>query len=62
MDISSTRKALGLSQTALANVLGVSQATISRFETGELVPNVRTILALEALMARSKKPKKERAA
>lgn len=60
MDITATRKALGLSQAALAAQLGVSQGTISRFESGELKPNARTILALEALLMRSRK--KDRAA
>lgn len=52
MDIAQTRKSLGLSQTALAALLGVNQATVSRFERGELEPNARTLLALEALIAR----------
>lgn len=54
MDIATTRKALGLSQAALAEALGVNQATISRMESGVLVPNKRTILALEAIKAKSK--------
>lgn len=53
MDIATTRKALGLSQSELAAKLGVNQATISRMERGELKPNTRTILALEALLARA---------
>lgn len=33
------KKVLGLSQQALADVAGVSQATVSRWENGELEPN-----------------------
>lgn len=54
MDISAARKALGLSQADLADKLGIKQSTVSRFETGELEPNARTVLAVEALLARSK--------
>lgn len=54
MDIASTRKALGLSQAELAEALGISQTTVSRFETGHLEPNKRTILAIEALQAKAK--------
>ncbi len=54
MDIEATRKALGLSQVDLAAKLGVNQATISRFENGDLTPNARTLLALEALVMKSK--------
>jgi transcriptional regulator with XRE-family HTH domain len=49
MDVKETRKALGLTQTELAERLGVTQATISRFETGEMELDNRTKLALEAL-------------
>jgi transcriptional regulator with XRE-family HTH domain len=52
MDITAFRQALGLTQSDLAEKLGVDQATISRLETGKLPINKRTQLALEALKAR----------
>lgn len=52
MVITDARKALGMSQVELADALGVNQATVSRFETGDLEPNARTILAIEALLQR----------
>jgi len=51
MDIASARKALNLTQEEMAEKLGVNQATISRFERGELPLNRRTELAISALMA-----------
>ena len=56
MDITETRKAMGLSQAELALALGVTQSTVSRLETGELEPNERTKLALEALLSRHERP------
>lgn len=50
MDIAAIRKNLGLSQAALAERLGVSQTTISRFESGELGLSPRTVLAMQALV------------
>lgn len=49
---------LKLSQAELAAKLGVKQATVSRWETGELKFDERTRLAIEALAAR---PKRKRA-
>lgn len=57
MDIAATRKALSLSQADLAAKLGVNQATVSRLETGDLIPNARTLLALEALLMKAAEPK-----
>lgn len=54
MDIRKTRKAMGLTQTELGSELGISAGTISRFETGDLIPNARTLLALETLAVRHK--------
>jgi len=62
MDVKATRKTLGLSQAALAEQLGVTQTTISRFEAGDLIPNARTLLALEALLARQSRKARGRAA
>jgi transcriptional regulator with XRE-family HTH domain len=49
MDIRETRKALGLSQAALAQKLGLTQGTVSRFEAGVLPLDERTKLAIDAL-------------
>lgn len=49
MDIAAFRKAHGLSQAALADKLGINQATVSRLETGKMRVNRRTVLALEAI-------------
>ncbi len=57
MNFKDTRKALGLSQADLAEKLDVDQGTISRFETGDLIPNARTLLALEALLMKAKQRK-----
>lgn len=51
MDIRSFRKSRNLSQAALAEKLGVTQSTISRFESGELPLDARTKLALDAIAA-----------
>jgi transcriptional regulator with XRE-family HTH domain len=47
------RKALGLSQAQLADLLGVNQATVSRNENAA-EPDMRFCLALEALELRRK--------
>ena len=43
------RAELRLTQTELAEKLGVTQATVSRFETGDLRIDARTKLAIQAL-------------
>lgn len=53
MDVREARQALNLSQTELAKKLGVTQATVSRLETGNLTPDERTKLAIEALQMRA---------
>lgn len=37
------KKVLGLSQMAVAELTGVTQATVSRWEKGELSPNLREL-------------------
>lgn len=49
VDMRAIREELKLSQSELADKLGVHQTTVSRFETGELPIDKRTILALAAL-------------
>lgn len=51
--IRDARKRLGLSQADMATKLGVHQTTISRFETGELPTDERTLLAVDALLLRA---------
>ena len=43
------RKREGLSQEALAEILGVSRQAVSRWENGESVPNPETLKQLSAL-------------
>lgn len=50
MDIASERKRLGLSQAAIAAQIGVNQATVSRWESGDLTPNSRDIIAVRSAM------------
>jgi transcriptional regulator with XRE-family HTH domain len=54
MDIRETRKALGLTQAELAEMLGVDHSTVSRLESGIIPLTLRTQLALEALLTRAK--------
>lgn len=49
VDVAELRKALKLSQAELADKLGITQSTVSRFETGALPIDRRTELALLAL-------------
>lgn len=48
-DVAQVRRELNLTQSQLAEKLGVSQGTVSKFETGGLPLDKRTQLALEAL-------------
>lgn len=50
-DLASIRTALNLTQAELAERLGVHQSTISRFESGDLPTDPRTLLAAKALLA-----------
>lgn len=50
-EIKAIRDSLGLTQAQLAAQLGVTQSRVSRFETGEITPDRRTILAVQALRA-----------
>lgn len=40
------KKVLGLSQAAVAEITGVSQATVSRWESGEMSPSLRELSLL----------------
>ena len=50
-DIYSARKTLGLSQEKLAEALGVSRNTVSRWERGEFSPSAENLAALARLLA-----------
>jgi transcriptional regulator with XRE-family HTH domain len=45
------RKAMGLKQTEMAALLGVTQATISRWERNIDGPDTRTMIAARSLLA-----------
>lgn len=45
------RKAMGLKQTEMAALLGVTQATISRWERNVDIPDTRTMIAARSLLA-----------
>jgi len=51
MDIKTIRELHNLSQAEMADRLGVTQSTVSRFERGELKLDKRTRLAIEALFS-----------
>lgn len=55
-DICSARKMLGLSQEKLAEALGVSRNTISRWERGECSPNAAKMAELERMLAQLEAP------
>lgn len=49
-DIYAVRKKLGLSQEKLAEALGVSRNSVSRWERGEFRPSAENLAALERLL------------
>jgi transcriptional regulator with XRE-family HTH domain len=56
-DIQTIRKALGLSQSEMAERLGLNQSTISRFERGDLPLDKRTLLAAQLLLTQAQEGK-----
>lgn len=50
-DISSARKAAGLTQAQLADAMGVDQAVISRWESGKISPNKENLKKLKEILA-----------
>jgi len=55
--IAEIRKALGLTQTEIAEKLGLNQATISRMESGKLETDKRTMIAAQTLLPRKLRSK-----
>ncbi len=53
------RKQIGMSQTELAQALGVTQGTISKFEAGDMVPSLVIALKLSELLNMQVMPTKE---
>jgi DNA-binding transcriptional regulator YiaG len=49
-EIRSIRQQLGLSQSAFAERMGVRQATVSRWETGEIAVPDRLVMAAQFLL------------
>lgn len=45
----SHRKRWQLSQEALADLLGTAQSTVSRYEEGEISPDLRLVLSLQVI-------------
>ena len=50
MNLKEIRKAKGITQTELANKLGVKRTTLSMWELGESAPTVRILPALAAAL------------
>lgn len=48
------RKSLGISQTEMAERLGLHQSSISRLERNEIVPDKRTMIAAQALLSEAR--------
>lgn len=54
-DIRENRESLGWTQAQLADQLGVTHATVSRIESGDIPLNIRTLIALEVIFQRAAK-------
>lgn len=50
-DFRNIRKSMGLTQQGLADLMGVTQATVSRWESGLLSIDLRTATTLRSLQA-----------
>ena len=48
------RKKAGMSQLQIAEALGLSQATISQYESGDRTPGIRTIYEVIAVLKKHK--------
>ena len=54
------RKALGLTQQQLADILGKERSSISRYETGDADPPGSVILKLQSMKTRGRRKPKEK--
>ena len=61
-DIIKERRALGLSQSQLAELAGLRQETLSRLESGKHSPTVRTVEKIDRALKRYAKSKAKRPA
>jgi len=61
-EVSRIRKGLGLSQSEFAGVMGVAQGTVSRWESGVIKVDQRTLFAIRWMLEQDKFPKKSDAA
>ena len=57
-EITRIRKELGISQTAFAELMGVSQAKVSRWEAGVSTPSKAEMIAARILGRRKPSPAK----
>lgn len=55
-DVRTVRKTLGLSQEKLAEKLGVTRNTVSRWELGEVSPSAENLIALNRLLTQIEDP------
>lgn len=55
-DVRAARRKLGLPQEKLAEKLGVTRNTISRWELGEVSPSAENLIALDRLLAQIEGP------
>ncbi len=59
-DLIKQRKAMGLSQSQLAELAGLRQETLSRIESGKHSPTVRTVEKIDRALKRCAKSKSKR--
>jgi len=58
--INRTRQVLGLTQQAMADIIGCRQHTVARWETGGMEPKGANLKALRGLAERAKRKTKKR--
>lgn len=61
-EVARIRKELGLSQSEFAGAIGVSQGTVSRWESGVIKVDQRTFFAIRWMMEQGKFPNRSDAA
>lgn len=58
--IKKLRQSLGLSQEKFAQKIGVSRATVAKWEAGDFKPSPLAMMQIERLIARPKKKSKKK--